>query len=108
MKYWEKTCSESSPPLGSVRFLQAAAECLPLADGTADIVYIVYLFHELPPEVRRKVLNEVHRVLKEGGLFVLTDSIQLGDSLSADGQLHQFGALNEPWPIQANGEGGAF
>jgi ubiquinone/menaquinone biosynthesis C-methylase UbiE len=31
---------------------------------------------------RRNVLKEVARVLKPGGMFVLTDSLQLGDTPS--------------------------
>ena len=36
----------------------------------------VYLFHELPGDVRRAVAAEMMRVLRPGGLVVLVDSIQ--------------------------------
>lgn len=42
-------------------------------------VTCIYLFHELPPEVRAKVAKEMARVVKPGGMVVLTDSAQLGD-----------------------------
>ena len=38
----------------------------------------VYLFHELPPEARRAAAAEMARVLKPGGIVVLTDSVQVG------------------------------
>lgn len=39
----------------------------------------VYLFHELPAEVRKQAAAEMARVLKPGGIVILTDSMQLGD-----------------------------
>jgi hypothetical protein len=36
------------------------------------------------------------RVLKPGGLVVLTDSVQLGDRSAWDKTLSNFGNLNEP------------
>jgi SAM-dependent methyltransferase len=39
------------------------------------VVLCVYLFHELPPAVRKLVAKEMARVLKPGGLLVLTDSV---------------------------------
>src|SRR5690606_20944483 len=55
------------------------AEAIPLPDASQDIVTCIYLFHELPPEVRRRVTSEIARVLKPGGLFVFVDSLQMGD-----------------------------
>ena len=40
-------------------------------------VTCVYLFHELPADVRRAVAAEMLRVLRPGGLLVLVDSIQV-------------------------------
>lgn len=74
----------------NVSFQQANAEALPFADGSFDIVTCVYLFHELPNEVRRRVTSEVARVLKPGGLFVFVDSLQWGDVEDYDGMLEAF------------------
>jgi len=43
----------------------------------------VYLFHELPGEVRRRVARELKRVLAPGGRLVLCDSIQRTEPESA-------------------------
>jgi ubiquinone/menaquinone biosynthesis C-methylase UbiE len=65
--------------LRAVTWLKANAEAIPLPDASQDIVTSVYLFHELPPNVRRTVFAEIARVLRPGGLFVLIDSLQNGD-----------------------------
>ncbi len=80
------------------RFAVAQAEALPLADASLDAASSVYLFHELPPKVRRQVAAEIARVLKPGGLFVLTDSLQTGDDPNYDGLLEIFPQLfHEPY-----------
>ena len=74
----------------NITFQQANAETLPFTDGSFDIVTCVYLFHELPHEVRRRVTSEVARVLKPGGLFVFVNSLQWGDVEGYDGLLEAF------------------
>ena len=63
-----------------VAYTLAPAERLPFADGSVDVLATVYLFHELPPKVRREVAAEFARVLRPGGLYLHTDSIQYGDT----------------------------
>lgn len=70
--------------------LAAPAEAIPLADASADIVTSVFLFHELPPAVRREVAAEMARVLKPGGMLVFIDSLQMGDKPGWDGLLEAF------------------
>ena len=60
-------------------------------------VLSIYLFHELPPDVRRAAAKEMARVLKPGGLLILTDSMQLGDRLHMDAGIGKFGYFNEPY-----------
>jgi ubiquinone/menaquinone biosynthesis C-methylase UbiE len=65
--------------LRGVQWIEGNAEAIPLADASQDIITSIYLFHELPPEVRRTVVAEIARLLKPGGLFVFIDSLQRGD-----------------------------
>ena len=61
------------------------AEALPVRDQSQDAVTSIFVFHELPPKVRRSVFRECARVLKPGGRFVLVNSLrpaQLGFSPS--------------------------
>jgi len=71
------------------RFLHANAESVPEADGSFDVLTCVYLFHELPPHARRAVAREMYRLLRPGGLLVLSDSVQAGDT-QLDGALQWF------------------
>ena len=73
-----------------VKLAVAKAEALPFPDASLDAITCVYLFHELPPKVRRAVMSEVARVLKPGGLFLLMDTLQLGDVADYDGLLDMF------------------
>jgi ubiquinone/menaquinone biosynthesis C-methylase UbiE len=70
--------------------LVANAEAIPVPDASCDAVTSIFMFHELPPEVRRIVFGECARVLKPGGRFVLLDSLQLGDRPDYDGLLELF------------------
>jgi ubiquinone/menaquinone biosynthesis C-methylase UbiE len=64
----------------NVRFIEGNAERLPQADASFDVVFSVFLFHELPRNARRNVLAEMLRVVAPGGLVVIEDSIQRGDA----------------------------
>lgn len=81
-----------------VDFLHANAEDIPLADESVDIVTCIYLFHELPETIRRKVAREMARVLRPGGRLIFMDSIQLGDHAPYDALLDRFPyAFHEPY-----------
>ena len=76
----------------------ANAERLPEADASFDIVASQFLFHEVPPDVRRTITGEFARVLKPGGCLVFMDSLQLGDRQNYDGLLRAFPeTFHEPY-----------
>lgn len=81
-----------------VDYLVAKAEQIPVATATLDAVTSIFLFHELPPEIRRSVLREAARVLKPGGRLVIVDSLQSGDVPAYDGLLELFPqSFHEPY-----------
>ena len=85
-------------PWRDVTFVEANAEKMPLGDASQDIVTAIYLFHELPPKVRTIVAKEIARILKPGGLFVLVDSIQPGDTPGFEALTEFFPqAFHEPY-----------
>jgi len=74
------------------------AENMPWASGFFDVVTSVFLMHELPPRVRRRVACEIARVLAPGGTVVICDSAQYGDGADVKGLLDAFPrAYHEPF-----------
>ena len=90
------TLNGSDGLLDQNSFVQCPAEDLQCEDGAFDAITCVYLFHELEASVRRRVVREMFRSLKKGGIVVLTDSVQLGDRPELDERLDAFTDFNEP------------
>lgn len=62
-----------------VDYIQSDASELPFQEGNFDVVLSSFLFHEVPLEIRKKILKEMHRVLRNKGAIVLLDSMQKED-----------------------------
>ncbi|MBN3874320.1 MULTISPECIES: class I SAM-dependent methyltransferase [unclassified Nostoc] len=54
-------------------YLEAFAQEMPFADNLFDVVHTSVALHEMQPQQLRKIINEVYRVLKPGGVFTLVD-----------------------------------
>ena len=65
-------------------------EAIPAPNQSQDAVTSIFLFHELPPDVRRTVFAEFARVLKPGGRVVIIDSLQQGDEPDYEGLIELF------------------
>jgi ubiquinone/menaquinone biosynthesis C-methylase UbiE len=79
-------------------FIVGKAEEIPLPDNSQDAVTSTFLFHELPPKIRRITLRECARVLKPGGRLVILDSLQRGDQRDFEGLLELFPrSYHEPY-----------
>ena len=94
-------CAEARERLAKwrqVEIVQGAIEQAPFEDASFDAATCVYLFHELPPRVRRDAVREMARLLKPGGVLVLADSIQTGDAADLDQMLEYFPVgFHEPY-----------
>src|SRR5258708_356582 len=73
-----------------VKLMEGAAESLPCADASLDLVTSSFLLHELPKKIRGQALSEMARVLKPGGLVVIVESLQKGDRPEWAGLLDLF------------------
>lgn len=94
-EYWRKY-QQVDKKVTPATFVQANAEDLPFEDNSFDAITCVYLFHELPETARARAAAEMARVVKSGGIVVLTDSVQLGDRPPIDENMGRFSNLNEP------------
>lgn len=80
------------------QLLQAKAEELPYRENYFHGVTCVFLFHELPPSVRQRVIEECFRVIQPGGVFVICDSIQAIDFPEFMPMMENFPAMfHEPY-----------
>ncbi|HLP90549.1 MAG TPA: class I SAM-dependent methyltransferase [Nostocaceae cyanobacterium] len=80
------------------QLLQANAEELPYLDNYFHAVTSVFLFHELPASVRQKVIEQCFRVIKPGGVFIICDSIQMGDAPELAVLINNFpSSFHEPY-----------
>lgn len=96
--YYLKTAARLLEDVPRLSLLQGNAEELPFKDGYFDAISCIYLFHELPRNARRRVANEMFRVLRPGGLLVLEDSCQRSDSPELGPALDRFGRdFHEPF-----------
>jgi ubiquinone/menaquinone biosynthesis C-methylase UbiE len=76
--------------LRPAELIEAPAEKIPLPGASIEFAASIFLYHELPGEVRRQVTAEIARVLKPGGMFVFLDSLQMGDRPGWDGLIENF------------------
>ncbi|MBH8561267.1 class I SAM-dependent methyltransferase, partial [Nostoc sp. CENA67] len=80
------------------QLLQANAEELPYLDNYFHAVTSVFLFHELPANVRPTVIEQCFRVIKPGGVLIICDSLQLNDCPEMAPIFHNFQAIyHEPY-----------
>ena len=57
----------------NARYIKAFAENMPFADNLFDVVHTSAALHEMQSEQLQKIIKEVYRVLKPGGVFTLVD-----------------------------------
>ncbi len=94
LAYAHRGMSDGRP----VSFVAENAEHLSYRGAHFDAVTCVFLFHELPAEVRRRVAREMRRVLRPGGTLVLCDSAQVHDDPALEPILAAFPKVyHEPY-----------
>ncbi|HZY17805.1 MAG TPA: class I SAM-dependent methyltransferase [Ramlibacter sp.] len=74
----------------NVSFVRGQAENLPFPDQHFDAAYSCYLLHEVPRDVRTRILGELARVLVVQGWIGHVDSIQQDDVPEFNWVLDQF------------------
>jgi ubiquinone/menaquinone biosynthesis C-methylase UbiE len=77
-------------PFGGASVTTGAAESMPFEDASLDRAICIYLFHELPPKIRKAVAQDAARAIKKGGVLILADALQEGDDANLDRMLEAF------------------
>lgn len=55
------------------QYVEAFAEKMPFPDNYFEIVHTSVAMHEMEPQQRRQIFQQVYRVLKPGGIFTMVD-----------------------------------
>ena len=97
--YLRKANELLSRDVGSLpQLIQANAEKLPYLDNYFEATVSVFLFHELPADIRQTVINECYRVTQPGGVFIICDSIQKLDTPEFAPMMESFSSVfHEPY-----------
>ena len=77
--YLEEAKKLLSRTNSNIKYCEAAAERMPFADASFDSISCVYMFHELPHDIRVQVVSEFARILKPNGRVFFVDSAQKGE-----------------------------
>jgi ubiquinone/menaquinone biosynthesis C-methylase UbiE len=73
----------------NLRFVQGFGENTGIENHSVDAVAITLVFHECPNTIKRDILAEVRRILRPGGVLVLSDTPQ--------DDLHDYRGFYEPY-----------
>ena len=57
----------------TILFKRAFLQRLPFSDNSFDLAYSSLVFHHLTHKAKVQAIREIHRVLKHGGTFILSD-----------------------------------
>ena len=65
--------SRAADQVPQAKYVEGLAQKMPLADNQFDLVHTSSALHEMTSEELEQILQEVHRVLKPGGIFTFVD-----------------------------------
>jgi ubiquinone/menaquinone biosynthesis C-methylase UbiE len=68
-----RAIAQAQANIPQATFVKGFAEAMPFADASFDVVHTSMALHEMEPDQRGQILQEVYRVLKPGGIFTLID-----------------------------------
>jgi SAM-dependent methyltransferase len=70
--------ARATQPVGDERYMQGLAEDLPVKSRSADSLIFLNSFHHVDEQGQPKALKEAARVLKDGGLLLISEPLPEG------------------------------
>ena len=117
IKYKAHGVSQEFIARTGLTFLKGDLDAIPLEADSQDRVFSISVMEHVPPDVRRRGMQEIARVLKPGGRAVLTVDMSMWFQINRpldlawESGLNLFGAIDLRWPTRRFGmfsdEGGA-
>jgi SAM-dependent methyltransferase len=68
----------AAPKAGNEDYVDAGAQAMPFADGSADLVVFFNSLHHVPPALMDQAMAETARVLKPGGIAYISEPVASG------------------------------
>jgi SAM-dependent methyltransferase len=109
VKYKGHGVSEEFIQRTGIRFLRGDMTELPLDDESQDRAYSISVMEHVPPDVRRRGMQEIARILKPGGRAIITVDMSMWFELNRpleliwESGLNLFGVADLRWPTQRFG-----
>ncbi|MDX6612618.1 MAG: hypothetical protein QOD75_1804 [Blastocatellia bacterium] len=82
IKYKGFGVSEEFVQRTGLRFLKGDMDAIPLETDSQDRVYSISVMEHVPPDVRRRGIQEIARVLKPGGRAIVTMDVNMCSDLN--------------------------
>ncbi len=73
LSFGQISIAAKRPGLSNVQLVHGDAACSAFQDQSFDKVFITHALHEMPREIRLKVLSEARRILRNNGTVIVLE-----------------------------------
>lgn len=107
-KKWLAVCRNTLRRYTNVSFLHGSIDCLPLPDGSFDLIYCHFVLHGIPNGELSRIVPALARLLKANGKLVFreplenTAKIRFIHSLTERSELHKESGRITDIPLMGN------
>lgn len=82
-EYWMKVARKRLHKFRNVDFVLGQLTELHLEADSFDVIYVHYVLHEVPENLRQSIVREFYRILKPGGRVCIKEPKREGDGMPA-------------------------
>lgn len=108
-RYKSHGVSEEFIARARIKFLKSDMTALPLENDSQDRAFSISVMEHVPPDIRRRGMQEIARILKPGGRAIITVDMSMWFELNRpldlvwESGLNLFGLVDLRWPTQRYG-----